>query len=391
MDIESGAMSAQNIATRIEWVRQSCRLLSLLTEEFERSRPFDGMTIGTGIHLEPKTVALLMTLRAGGAEIIASGNLSSTQPDSVDYLRRQGITVHAEQTTDPQVHTTLLRRVLEAEPGLLLDNGGDLFALYLDNPYPGLLGGTEETTSGRNRLLPFRDRLNMPILVINDSPIKQFGENRHAVGQSMFESYMRLTNRSTNGKRVTVFGYGPCGEGVATCFRNAFSVVSVVDPDPVKRLEAHLDGFLTPGRDEAVSAADIIVTETGAENILTAGDIGLLKDGVFLLNGGHFPTEIDVAGIFADASVTETTEYEDMALRSAKFADGKRITIATGGHMANLAGPRPLGNSIESMDLGFALQAKCLERVATGGAAAADCVVPVPRDIDEWVAGTFLR
>ena len=377
-------------AGRIEWVSESSALLGRLAAEFADTRPFDGLTIGTGIHLEPKTVALLMTLRAGGARVVVSGNLSSTQPESVAFLRAQGITVHAEQTTDPARHEALLRQVLAERPDLLLDNGGDLFALYLDDPYPGLLGGTEETTSGRNRLLPMRDRLKVPILVINDSPIKQFGENRHAVGQSMFESYMRLTNRSTNGKRVTVMGYGPCGEGVAAAFRNAFAVVSVCEPDPVLRLEAHLDGYLTPARDEAVGSADLIVTETGAEGVITAEDLGLFRDGVILMNGGHFPTEIDVAGLCSAEAVAGMTRYEDGALRVLNLRDGRRVTIATGGHMANLAGPRPLGNSIESMDLGFALQAKCLERVASGVPAEDTCVVPVPRDIDEWVAEAYL-
>ena len=331
-----------------------------------------------------------MTLRAGGAEVIASGNLSSTQPDSVEYLRAAGVRVEAEQTTDPARHTALLRRVLEAQPDLLLDNGGDLFALYLETPYPGLRGGTEETTSGRMRLEPLREQLSMPILVINDSPIKQFGENRHAVGQSMFETYMRLTNRSTNGKRVTVFGYGPCGEGVATCFRHAFAQVSVCETDPVRRLEAHLDGFMTPATDAAIASADIIVTETGAVDVLTADHLGLIKDGAILLNGGHFPTEIDVAGMTGSAEVEQRDEFENGALTTLRLKDGRRLTIAAAGHMANLAGPRPLGNSIEAMDFGFALQARCLERIATGGTDASDCVVPVPRDIDEGVANAYL-
>ncbi|MEC8037393.1 MAG: adenosylhomocysteinase [Pseudomonadota bacterium] len=376
--------------SRIEWVADHCALLSQITDEFRQTRPFDGLTIGTGIHLEPKTVALLMTLRAGGAEVIASGNLSSTQPDSVEYLRAAGVRVEAEQTTDPARHTALLRRVLEAQPDLLLDNGGDLFGLYLEAPYPGLRGGTEETTSGRMRLEPLREQLSMPILVINDSPIKQFGENRHAVGQSMFETYMRLTNRSTNGKRVTVFGYGPCGEGVATCFRHAFAQVSVCEADPVRRLEAHLDGFMTPATDAAIASADIIVTETGAVDVLTADHLSLIKDGAILLNGGHFPTEIDVAGMTGSAEVEQRDEFENGALTTLRLKDGRRLTIAAAGHMANLAGPRPLGNSIEAMDFGFALQARCLERIAAGGTDASDCVVPVPRDIDEGVANAYL-
>ena len=377
-------------ADRIEWVADSCALLTQITQEFKRSRPFEGLTIGTGIHLEPKTVALVMTLRAGGAKVVVSGNLSSTQPASADFLRAHGITVHAEQTTDPKRHKAMLQKVLDEKPQLLLDNGGDLFALYLDAPYPGLLGGTEETTSGRMRLLPLRDKLDMPILVINDSPIKQFGENRHAVGQSMFESYMRLTNRSTNGKRVTVFGYGPCGEGVASSFRNAYSVVSVCEVDPVLRLEAHLDGFLTPSRAQALASADVIVTETGAVDVLTAADVQHLKDGVILLNGGHFPTEIDFAGITGSPDVAQRRDIDGGALTTLTLNSGKRLTLATGGHMANLAGPRPLGNSIEAMDFGFALQAKSLDRVAQGGVTRQDCVVPVPRDIDEWVANAYL-
>ena len=376
--------------SRIEWVADNCALLSQITDEFRQTRPFDGVTIGTGIHLEPKTVALITTLRAGGADVIASGNLSSTQPESVEYLRAAGVRVEAEQTTDPARHTALLKRVLEARPDLLLDNGGDLFALYLEAPYPGLRGGTEETTSGRMRLEPLREQLSMPILVINDSPIKQFGENRHAVGQSMFETYMRLTNRSTNGKRVTVFGYGPCGEGVATCFRNAFAQVSVCETDPVRRLEAHLDGFMTPATDAAIASADIIVTETGAVDVLTADHLSLIKDGAILLNGGHFPTEIDVAGMTGSAEVEQRDEFENGALTTLRLKDGRRLTIAAAGHMANLAGPRPLGNSIEAMDFGFALQARCLERIATGGTDASDCVVPVPRDIDEGVANAYL-
>lgn len=379
-----------SVGNRIEWVAENCVLLSKLSSEFQTSRPFEGLTIGTGIHLEPKTVALIMTLRAGGACVVVSGNLSSTQPESVEYLRDHGITVHAEQTTDPARHSELLRKVLAEKPDILLDNGGDLFSLFLENPYQGLLGGTEETTSGRTRLQPLRKQLNMPILVINDSPIKQFGENRHAVGQSMFETYMRLTNRSTNGKRVTVFGYGPCGEGVATCFRNAFSVVSVCETNPVLRLEAHLDGFITPSRKDAIGSADVIITQTGRANVLTAVDFDELKEGVILLNGGHFPTEIDFEGMSSSTRAVEKKAFEGDALTTLKLEDGRKITIATQGHMANLSGPRPLGNSIESMDFGFALQAKCLERVAAKQLTAESCLVPVPRDIDEWVANSYL-
>jgi adenosylhomocysteinase len=355
---------------RIDWVLANCRLLAAIGEEFDRTQPFAGLRIGTGIHLEPKTVALLLTLQRGGAELVSTGNLNTTQQSAIDYLSARGVRVIGRPTQDPAEHDAYLWEVVRSGPHLLLDNGGDLFVRYLAEPYEGLLGGTEETTSGRTRLEPLRDRLGVPVLVINDSPIKQFAENRHAVGQSVLESFLRITNKSTNGRRVTVFGYGACGKGVAANFRNAYAVVSVVDRDPVARLEAMLDGFLVPDREDALRSADIVITVTGAQGVVTAADVPLLKDGAILANAGHFPWEIDAAGIEAAA--------------------GGRVTVLEGGHMVNLAGPRPLGNSIESMDLGFALQSRCLEAVAKGEVGREHCVVPVPRSIDEAVATAFV-
>jgi adenosylhomocysteinase len=348
------------------------------------------MTIGTGIHLEPKTVALLLVLHEGGAHVIATGNLSSTQPDAVAYLRAHGIEVVGAATVDEDEHDASLRAVLGARPDLLLDNGGDLFVRHLESPYRGLRGGTEETTSGRIRLWPLRRELDVPVLVINDSPIKQFAENRHAVGQSVLESYMRITNQMTNGRSVVVFGYGACGKGVAANFRNAHARVAVVEVDPVARLEASLDGFAVPPRDEAVSSADVVITVTGAEAVITADDLELLKDGAVLCNAGHFPREIAVAELMASPRVTCQEPTGD-GIATLHLDDGRRVHLLTEGHMVNLAGPRPLGNSIESMDLGFALQARCLEAVAAGAVDARHAVVPVPREIDEAVANGFLE
>jgi len=376
-------------STRLHWVQNSCRLLQATRTEFRDTQPFAGMTIGVAIHLEPKTAALILTLQAGGARIVATGNLNSTQPETAEFLTAQGIDVVGEQTQDPEVHGSFLDQIVASHPDLLLDNGGDLFTRTLDHPYDGLLGGTEETTSGRMRLAPLRERLQKPILVINDSPIKQFAENKHAVGQSVFESFVRFTNRITNGRRVTVMGYGWCGKGIAAYFRNNFSVVTVVDVDPVTTLEAHLDGFLTPGRQEAIASADVIVTATGVENVLAASDLEHLKDGVILANAGHFPWEIDVRGIEASGEVASVSSYED-GITTWELKDGRRIHLLGSGHMVNLAGPRPLGNSIESMDLGFTLQARCLEAVARGQVGPEQCVVPVPADISAQVAAAYL-
>ena len=378
------------MTSRIDWVRGNCRLLRAIAEEFAATQPFRGLTIGTGIHLEPKTVALLLTLKDGGARVVSTGNLNSTQPEAVEYLRANGVDVVGDRTTDEGEHDRHLRRVLGSQPHLILDNGGDLFARYLENPYERLLGGTEETTSGRMRLSKLRSQLARPILVVNDSPIKQFAENRHAVGQSVLESFLRITNRATNGRNVLVFGYGSVGKGIAASFRNAFATVAVVEPKPVLRVEASLDGFQVPDRATGLRIADIVVTATGAERVLTEADLELLKDRVILMNAGHFPAEIAADRIVADPRVARRNDGPE-GITTLVMTDGREIHLLAGGHMVNLGGPRPLGNSIESMDLGFALQARCLEAVARGRAGQEDVVVPVPSSINAMVAEAFLE
>ena len=378
------------MTSRIDWVRSHCRLLTAIAKDFARTQPFRDLTIGTGIHLEPKTVALLLTLKDGGARVISTGNLNSTQPEAVEYLRANGVQVIGDRTTDEGEHHQYLREVLRAQPNLILDNGGDLFVNYLEKPYEGLLGGTEETTSGRMRLARLRSRLGRPILVINDSPIKQFAENRHAVGQSVLESFLRITNRATNGRNVVVFGYGSVGRGIAASFRNAYATVSVIERDPVFRLEASFDGFLVPERGAGLKTAEIVITATGAEGVVTEADLDVLRDRVVLINAGHFPLEIAVERIGADPRVAKRQDGPD-GVTTFVLTDGRAIHLLTEGHMVNLGGPRPLGNSIESMDLGFALQARCLEAVARGRTNPDDVVVPVPPSINAVVAQAFLE
>ncbi len=370
-------------------MRSNCRLLRAIAEDFTATQPFRGLTIGTGIHLEPKTVALLLTLKDGGARVVSTGNLNSTQPEAVEYLKANGVQVIGDRTTDEREHKIYLREVLRAQPQLLLDNGGDLFVRYLENPYERLLGGTEETTSGRMRLSKLRSQLARPILVINDSPIKQFAENRHAVGQSVLESFLRITNRATNGRQVLVFGYGSVGKGIAASFRNAFATVSVIEPDPVLRLEASFDGFQVPDRAAGLRDADIVITATGAEGVVTEADLDALRDRVVLINAGHFPAEIAVERITADPRVAQRKDGPE-GVTTLTLTDRREIFLLAGGHMVNLGGPRPLGNSIESMDLGFALQARCLEAVARGRCGPGDVVVPVPPAINTLVAEAFL-
>ncbi len=385
-----GVVRGSDRASRIDWVVCQCRLLNTIGDEFERTRPFDGLTIGTGIHLEAKGVALMLALRRGGARVISTGNLNSTQPGALDYLREHGVETVGGPTQDVAERLGWIDEILDQRPDLILDNGGDMFVRWLERPYDGLRGGTEETTSGRILLAPRRDGLRMPILVINDSPIKQFAENRHAVGQSTVESFMRLTNMATNGRRVVVLGYGGVGKGLASNFRNNHAQVSVLELDPVLRMEALWDGFAVPDRQTALGRADIIFTATAGSAVIGPTDLDVVPDGAILVNVGHLPVEIDVPGIAASPLV-EAQERADDGITTFRLRDGRSIHLLTDGHMVNLAGPRPLGNSIESMDIGFSLQVRCLEAVATGTVGPESCVVPVPRQIDEAVSRAYVE
>ena len=375
--IEAGGLvRGSDRASRIDWVVRQCRLLNSIGDELERTRPFEGLTIGTGIHLEAKGVALMLVLQRGGARVISTGN--------------HGIETVGGPTQSHVERLGWIDEILDREPDLILDNGGDMFVRWLERPYDGLRGGTEETTSGRILLAPLRDRLGIPILVINDSPIKQYAENRHAVGQSTVESFMRLTNMATNGRRVVVLGYGGVGKGLAINFRNNHAQVAVLERDPVLRMEALWDGFAVPEREAALAAADVVVTATAATGVIGAADMELLPDGVILVNVGHLPVEIDVPAIEASPLVA-AREPADDGITTFRLIDGRSIHLLTDGHMVNLAGPRPLGNSIESMDIGFSLQVRCLEAVATGKVGAESCVVPVPRHIDESVSRAYVE
>jgi len=213
----SSAELAARGAARIAWIRSRMPLLAAARTEFARTRPFAGHRIGMSLHLEPKTAVLLETLEAGGAEIVATGNHGSTQDDVVAHLRGAGMTVHGRRDDTLDEHHANLAKVLDATPDILLDNGADLAAgIVARGAAARILGGTEETTSGGDRLRgELAGRIPFPVVVINDSLLKAIGENKHAVGQSVVESFMRLTNLMVPGRRFVVAGYGWCGRGVA--------------------------------------------------------------------------------------------------------------------------------------------------------------------------------
>ncbi len=374
---------------RIGWIRSRMPLLAGAREHFAETTPFAGRRIGMSLHLEPKTAVLLETLAAGGAEIVATGNHGSTQDDVVAALRASGMTIFGARDDTLEQHGRNVAAVLDRAPDILLDNGADLAAGVVARGSAGtLIGGTEETTSGGDRLRnELAGRVPFPVIVINDSRLKAIGENEHAVGQSIVESFMRITNLMVPGTHVVVVGYGWCGRGIARYFRALGAQVSVVDVDVMKAFEAALDGFRVAPLGELASWADVVITATGRADVVGSDTFDLLRDDVVLANSGHFAWEIDVASLRADAVAVDRV---DEGIERIHRANGRSVVLLAEGRMFNLAGREPKGNSLESMDLGFLLQALSLERIATSASSLARGAQPVPDDIEREIAGRFL-
>ncbi len=370
---------------RIDWVRSRMPLLAHAREEFARTAPFRGRRIGMSLHLEPKTCVLLETLAAGGAEIVATGNHGSTQDDVVAYLRSTGMTVFGSRDDTVDQHASNVASVLDAGCDILLDNGADLAALAVERrATDGIIGGTEETTSGGDRLrAELSERVPFPIIVINDSVLKAIGENRHAVGQSVVESFMRITNLMVPGRRFAVVGYGWCGRGVAQYLRALGAKVAIAEVDELKAFEAALDGYRVDTVDGLAGWADVVITATGRPGVVGPQHFDAMRAGTVLANCGHLPWEIDVDALRGSADDIRTV---DEGIERIDLPDGRHLVLLTGGRMMNLAGRAPKGNSIESMDLGFLLQSLSLERVATSAGSLPAGAQPVPEAIDREVA-----
>ncbi len=380
---------AERGRARIEWIRSRMPLLAAARDQFAKFRPFEGVRIGMSLHLEPKTAVLLETLAAGGAEVIATGNHGSTQDDVVAFLRAGGMTVFGTRDDSIESHASNISSVLDHHPNVLLDNGGDLVAGVLERGDEAhIVGGTEETTSGALRLRSeLAGRVPFPVIVINDSVLKAIGENRHAVGQSVVESFMRITNLMVPGRRFVVAGYGWCGRGVAQYLRAFGGKVAVAEIDELKAFEAALDGYRVDTMEGLAGWGDVFITATGHPDVIGAEIFPLLADGAVLANCGHFPWEIDVPALRANAS---TTTVLDSAIERIDFADGRHVILLAEGRMMNLAGREPKGNSLESMDLGFLLQSLSLERVATAADSLQPGAQPVPDDLNRVIARRML-
>ncbi|WP_448003508.1 adenosylhomocysteinase [Agromyces bauzanensis] len=377
-------------ASRTTWIRSRMPLLAATRRDFAERQPFAGRRVGMSLHIEPKTAVLLEVLAAGGAEIVATGNHGSTQDDIVAFLRDQGMTVFGRRADTLAEHEGNVASVVAARPDILLDNGADLAAGVIAAGTAGaVIGGTEETTSGGIRLRgELAGRVPFPVVVINDSPLKAIGENRHGVGQSVVESIMRITNLMIPGRRFVVAGYGWCGRGIAQYLRAFGGRVAVAEIDELKAFEAALDGYRVDELGNLAEWGEFFITATGHPGIITEEVFERMPSGAVLANAGHFPWEIDTTALYGRA--TAVTEV-DAAIERIDLPGGRELVLLAGGRMVNLAGREPKGNSLEAMDLGFLLQSLSLERVATGASTLTSGAQPVPDDLEREIARRFVR
>ena len=343
---------------KINWVRHHMPLLGGLDKEFLDTKPFAGLKVALSVHLEAKTARLCEVLSHGGAEMFITGsNPLSTQDDVAAALVHEGLNVFAVHGATPEEYESGIRRVIEARPNIIIDDGGDLVSMIHDN-YPELIpeviGGCEETTTGILRLesMNRESRLLFPMMLVNDAACKHFFDNRYGTGQSVWDGIDRTTNLIVAGKDVVVAGYGWCGKGVAMRAKGLGARVIVTEVDPIKAMEAVMDGFRVMTMKEAAAIGDVFITVTGCEDVITQEHFQLMKDGAICCNAGHFDCEVSVKDL-KEIAVNEKLARQN--IQEYTLGNGCRIYVIAEGRLVNLAAGD--GHPAEIMDMSFAIQA----------------------------------
>ena len=372
---------------KIDWVRAHMPLLNGLEKDFREELPFKGLKVALSVHLEAKTAYLCEVLAAGGAQMYITGsNPLSTQDDVAAALVHEGLSVFALHGATPEEYERGIRKVLEAGPNLIIDDGGDLVSMmHADYAHliPQVLGGCEETTTGILRLKQM-DRagtLRFPMMLVNDAACKHFFDNRYGTGQSVWDGINRTTNLIVAGKSVVVAGYGWCGKGVAMRAKGLGAEVIVTEVDPVKAMEAVMDGFKVMTMTQAAPLGDIFITVTGCSGVITPAHFPLMKEGAILCNAGHFDCEVDVASL-RKLAVKVTVARQN--IEAFTLADGKTLYVIGEGRLVNLAAGD--GHPAEIMDMSFAIQALSARYVVRHAGRLDGMLHEVPQEIDEEVA-----
>ena len=379
--------NVENGLRRIDWVRAYMPILRSLKPEFERDKPFNGLKIGICLHVEPKTAVWLEVLQAGGAEIFITGSPGSTDDDTAAAIAESmGVRIYTTMDESFADHLEYCEMVLASQPDLIADNGADLHQIiYSKAEFGGLaktlIGATEETTTGATRLTDSIHCKDFPTLIINNTHAKRIVENHFGVGSSVVDGIMRATNVMLHGKSVVVIGYGFCGSGVAQRFRGMGAHVTVVESEPLTRLEAHLEGFRTASLEDCLPNAEIVVTVTGYDGILLREHFEMLPSHTIIANAGHFASEIDVPALGSLA--VEQREIR-RGIQAYTLEDGRVLYLLAEGNLVNLAAGD--GNPIEIMDLGLALQTLSLRYLVEKGGNLAKEPQTVPWKVERYVA-----
>jgi adenosylhomocysteinase len=359
----------------------------MLHDEFAKTKPFAGKKIALSVHLEAKTAYLCLTLAAGGAEMYVTGsNPLSTQDDVAAALVHEGLEVHAWHGTTDEEYMSHIRAVLSVGPDIIIDDGGDLVHT-IHTEYKDLaakvIGGCEETTTGILRLeaMNRNGKLMFPMVRVNNAQMKHFFDNRYGTGQSVWDGINRTTNLIVAGKTVVVAGYGWCGKGVSMRAKGLGAKVVVTEVDPVRAIEAYMDGFTVMPMDEAAPLGDLFVTVTGCSGVITRDHMLRMKDGAILANAGHFDVEVDIAGLREMAGEGYDARNN---IRGYRLPNGRTLFVLAEGRLVNIAAGD--GHPAEIMDMSFAIQALSAEYLVKNRGDLAPGVVPVPREIDLRVA-----
>lgn len=376
---------------KIEWVRRNCPLLRSLEEDFSASRPFAGKRIALSVHLEAKTAYLCKVLTAGGAEMFVTGsNPLSTQDDVAAALVRAGLNVFAWHGATEEEYTAHLRETLRHHANIIIDDGGDLVHLLhteMQDELPYVIGGCEETTTGIIRLTAMNreGKLRFPMVKVNNADCKHLFDNRYGTGQSVWDGINRTTNLIVAGKTVVVAGYGWCGKGVAMRAKGLGAQVIVTEIDPVKAIEAHMDGFTVLPMNEAAKTGDFFVTVTGCAGVISEADFLVMKEGAILCNAGHFDVEIDMKRLREIA--TEAREMRNNIM-GYTLPNGKHVYVLAEGRLVNLAAGD--GHPAEIMDMSFAIQALSAKYLVENESRITEKLIDVPRVVDLEVANRKL-
>ena len=377
---------------KIEWVQKHMPVLESIKKEYEETQPFKGITIGSCLHLEPKTINLGLTLMAGGAEVAMTGcNPLSTHDDAVAGAADLGLNVYGWREQDDEEYYQTINMVLDHKPDIIIDDGADMI-MVLHNERTDVLkhikGACEETTTGVHRLQAMHadGALKFPVIAVNDAYTKYLFDNRYGTGQSSFDAIMGTTNMVIAGKTVVVCGYGWCGRGLALRAAGLGADVIVTEVDPIRALEARMDGYRVMTIREAVKQADLIITVTGNADIISGDDFKYMKDGCMLANSGHFNVEINRPDL--EAISTEVKEVRE-SIEEFTTKDGRKIYLLADGRLVNLSAARGQGHPAEIMDMSFAVQALSAKHILENDLPVG--VTKAPDEIDYTVASMKLK